>query len=632
MSEQIQPAVSPPEAEDTENWEDGEYDEEDEEDDDDDDDDDDGDIAAEAEEMARRLGEQLEGLSNVLPVEQPVGPPPAPPYALPPSKKQEAAIITIKAILALLDKDPAAHATLGSTIVSGAAVGSVLDALRVSMTSGSVPKELCGPLSQSLVALARSEALFGDLRHSDASSIQLDLGKRKRENHDDGTQVETEASRPPKKPFIPSPDIYATVSEAVHIVSHALNVPTPITLDSALISSIQHPLHHIFLFAVTSSSRGGPEVHALQEIGGLIQVLGVLSGIHIGSMPSTDLEKDPSNAPTDIGTAVYPCLVAGCRKTFSRLFSLRAHHRIHASHRPFRCLHCPASFSRNHDLRRHTKMHERKAWKCGGCDRLFSRRDAIKRHKNTSQSRSVQEACVNAEILEIEVEEGTAADMSREEKRAKLWNGIAMTEAQTIPPSMGYPDGVIEEGEIPPQVIAATQTAVMHLQPILQTYVANASGTPLATATPLDPTGGQATLASVIARAQSQSIPPADTESDGDLVVPPSADSIIADVSPQNQENGSNEHQQPQSAPSTVTPPTPMPKLSMYGLSDEQTKLLEEAITSAALAAQAQAEAEAALEEEDDDEMFDGDDDEESNMDMDEVEIEEVGSRLPATT
>jgi Tfp pilus assembly protein PilX len=45
---------------------------------------------------------------------------------------------------------------------------------------------------------------------------------------------------------------------------------------------------------------------------------------------------------------------------------------------------------------------------------------------------------------------------------------------------------------------------------------------------------------------------------------------------------------------------TVMPSLSMYGLSDQQTKLLELAIANAASAAQAQAEAEAALEEEED--------------------------------
>jgi hypothetical protein len=41
------------------------------------------------------------------------------------------------------------------------------------------------------------------------------------------------------------------------------------------------------------------------------------------------------------------------------------------------------------------------------------------------------------------------------------------------------------------------------------------------------------------------------------------------------------------------------PSLTLYGLSNDQAKMLEQAIANAASAAQAQAEAEAALEEED---------------------------------
>jgi hypothetical protein len=61
------------------------------------------------------------------------------------------------------------------------------------------------------------------------------------------------------------------------------------------------------------------------------------------------------------------------------------------------------------------------------------------------------------------------------------------------------------------------------------------------------------------------------------------------------------------------------PSLSMYGLSDEQTRLLEIAIANAASAAQAQAEAEAALEEEENVEEndYDEDDNDDSEMEQD---------------
>ena len=56
-----------------------------------------------------------------------------------------------------------------------------------------------------------------------------------------------------------------------------------------------------------------------------------------------------------------------------------------------------------------------------------------------------------------------------------------------------------------------------------------------------------------------------------------------------------------------------MPSLSLYGLSDEQAKMLEIAIANAASAAQAQAEAEAALEEEEEEEEGDSSDEASSN-------------------
>ena len=61
-------------------------------------------------------------------------------------------------------------------------------------------------------------------------------------------------------------------------------------------------------------------------------------------------------------------------------------------------------------------------------------------------------------------------------------------------------------------------------------------------------------------------------------------------------------------SPATVTEESTPPSLSLSWLSEEQTRLLEQAIAQAASAAQAQAEAEAALEEEG--EEFDEDEEE----------------------
>ncbi|KXX73779.1 Protein krueppel [Madurella mycetomatis] len=50
--------------------------------------------------------------------------------------------------------------------------------------------------------------------------------------------------------------------------------------------------------------------------------------------------------------------------------------------RPFKCDQCPQSFNRNHDLKRHKRIHlDVKPFPCGHCDKSFSRKDALKRHK-----------------------------------------------------------------------------------------------------------------------------------------------------------------------------------------------------------------------------------------------------------
>ncbi|KAI1824339.1 hypothetical protein F4861DRAFT_265908 [Xylaria intraflava] len=50
--------------------------------------------------------------------------------------------------------------------------------------------------------------------------------------------------------------------------------------------------------------------------------------------------------------------------------------------RPYRCDTCPQSFNRNHDLKRHKRIHLAvKPYPCEYCDKAFSRKDALKRHR-----------------------------------------------------------------------------------------------------------------------------------------------------------------------------------------------------------------------------------------------------------
>jgi hypothetical protein len=52
------------------------------------------------------------------------------------------------------------------------------------------------------------------------------------------------------------------------------------------------------------------------------------------------------------------------------------------SERPFKCDQCNQSFSRNHDLKRHKRIHLAvKPFPCTFCSKSFSRKDALKRHR-----------------------------------------------------------------------------------------------------------------------------------------------------------------------------------------------------------------------------------------------------------
>ncbi|KAF7797573.1 hypothetical protein EIP86_008773 [Pleurotus ostreatoroseus] len=597
-------------------WEDGdeEYDE-------------DEDLDAEAEEIAKRLNDQLwadiakaqaEAASAAQPAPTPAAPdlpPPTPaasepvqhsepeedPEMPPQNRKQEAAMMTVRTILSFAFKDPVVRATLNTYIVHNSENRSVLDVLTQCASSNTIEKGLAKPLSDAVVALAKSDVLFSSMRNSDAAAIQLDKGKRKRDHLDDDPADE----RYPKKAIIEYPDLSVQIAEAVRVVTStfASNPATDRPPEPALVSSIQFHLHQIFLFVMTSVPRSRPEqTHALQELGGMIQMLGVLSGVPIGPAPPPPWAAGPTTtAPAaDIGTAVYPCMVPSCSKTFHRLYSLRTHQRVHTLvDRPYRCPSCPASFHRNHDLKRHLKLHDKTAFKCGGCGKVFSRRDAIKRHKD-SRGRGgkghVDSVCANAEIEEVEVdkEEGEE-DVSR---RAKIWNGIVANQlananaAHIESAGSGVEDErTVEEGEIPLAVIQQAHSTALQLHPVIQSRVSNGVPPPPPGVVPYPPPplgAGQPTLASVMARTQSQYNPPAPAA--------PAAPAAAADdVVQELQELLSD------SAGDSTTGAS----ISLSWLSEEQTKLLEQAIAQAAQAAQAQAEAEAALEEGDDDDFED---------------------------
>jgi uncharacterized C2H2 Zn-finger protein len=573
------------------------------------------DADAEAEDIARRLKDELTAAIAKAQAEQAaaaaISHGPAQILALPAAtgtlrqtsfKKELSAIATMKSVLSYASKDPLVSFTLASAPVVDAngLKSNVLQILQQSVEAGFIPKELATPLSHVVVSLAKSDTLFASLKNSNTPAALLNKGKRKRDKMD-----LSQASRGlAPSPWIEHENLLNKIKSAVQIIiqslsSSSLNEPLSSSLSAsasaplnpALISSLQAPLHQVFLFAVTtapSSSHNG----ALQEIGGLIQMLGVLSGIHIGPTQSSQ-HVSHNNGQPDLSTAVYPCLLPSCHKTFARLYSLRSHQRAHSAHpsiRPYRCLQCPASFARNHDLKRHLKLHGSKAFKCSGCGKVFSRRDAIKRHMNSSRMktealvantttaaattghgtgrREEAERCRDGEVIEVDVDKEEGEEGVKEERRAKIWGDRIASAAHFDVRQLPQDESPLEEGEIFAPAVVEAQNLVLGLFDVLSGYVAKYAPPNI---TSSDPAGRQQdrvefskTVASIMASQNwAQSEPPKD-------IMEPA----VSDPS--------------------------LPSLSLSWLSPEQTKQLEEAIAAAAKAAQEQAEAEAAWEEEND--------------------------------
>ncbi|KAG8933593.1 Metallothionein expression activator [Tulasnella sp. 417] len=478
--------------------------------------------------------------------------------------------------------------TIEKVIRLSASSPHIATALDETVVPGSGEKTLSSVLNESLQDRTVDESVMttlAELIHSVACQLPEKSKKRKR----DGPEDEDRSTRPPPSA---SSDIHFPPSEVVTPAFQALHFPPPplqvalieqvhhaiavvhntlahsiaqgIPLDNNTVASIQGPLHHVFLFCATSAV--GPatkNVEVLQEISGLVQILGILHDVVIISanmadplarahqtiynsgtpLPVRQLQSIQANFQ-DIGTAVYPCLYPACGKTFSKLFSLRKHEVLHSFDRPFKCPRCPAAFARKYDFKRHEKSHDTIVYRCGGCHRRFTRRDALRRHKANVKS---SEACVQGAIEEVQAD---PSDIQSSTRRVKA-----------VAPSEAIEVEELEEGELPKDAIAVAQDRATVLHPLLQRHVTeklSASGK--ATRTGGSPTSGLSLS----------------TTSAGGLATA----SPLPGVS---------------SSASAAAPPKPS-LLVGYNLNEEQTTLLERAIAAASEAARMQAELEAQLE------------------------------------
>lgn len=86
-------------------------------------------------------------------------------------------------------------------------------------------------------------------------------------------------------------------------------------------------------------------------------------------------------APSHIGLQRYPLAHMGSMPVhYPGIMGL--HSGMPQQERPFKCDQCPQSFNRNHDLKRHKRIHLAvKPFPCDNCEKSFSRKDALKRHR-----------------------------------------------------------------------------------------------------------------------------------------------------------------------------------------------------------------------------------------------------------
>lgn len=90
----------------------------------------------------------------------------------------------------------------------------------------------------------------------------------------------------------------------------------------------------------------------------------------------------------NVAPGMMPGFTSGHLASMQHMYgSHPAHHHHHPGHgqsappndRPFKCDQCPQSFNRNHDLKRHKRIHlSVKPFPCNHCEKSFSRKDALK--------------------------------------------------------------------------------------------------------------------------------------------------------------------------------------------------------------------------------------------------------------
>ena len=116
---------------------------------------------------------------------------------------------------------------------------------------------------------------------------------------------------------------------------------------------------------------GRPYAYSLPAMNGSMQGP-IMSNIH---SPGGQMSMVGA-MPNQLGGGMMPSFNSGHS---AQLQMYSGQQQSPLNERPFKCDQCPQSFNRNHDLKRHKRIHLAvKPFPCGHCEKSFSRKDALK--------------------------------------------------------------------------------------------------------------------------------------------------------------------------------------------------------------------------------------------------------------
>ena len=152
-----------------------------------------------------------------------------------------------------------------------------------------------------------------------------------------------------------------------------LNNPNDLqSMSTAAAHQMQHSPSYQRAFGPFSSSlpaMNGPVMSNLHNPNTQMALVSNVSGI--GSMPNGLM----------LPSGMMPNFTSGQAANMQQMYGPPNPAQSHnpTNERPFKCDQCPQSFNRNHDLKRHKRIHLAvKPYPCGHCDKSFSRKDALK--------------------------------------------------------------------------------------------------------------------------------------------------------------------------------------------------------------------------------------------------------------